>query len=52
MDETAGVFGALDMRCCIGTDKDEGSTNFAFSTRGVTGAASPPGKLEMVASKA
>ena len=47
MDETAGVFGALDMGCCTGTENDDGSdsADFEFSTRGVTGAVSPPGKL-------
>ena len=43
---TAGVFDAVDMECCAGAENDDDSewANFEFSTRGVTGAVSPPVK--------
>ena len=45
VDDTAGVFDALDMGCCTGTvNYGADSANFEISTRGVTGAISPPGK--------
>ena len=46
MDDSAGVFGALDMGCCAGAEDDDGSdsANFEFSNRGVMGTVSPPGK--------